>query len=101
MKINICLNDKYSIVSLCIDDLSGNTGWIRCDTNELGIDMTANLFDEHGAPMYKLIDGVAVERSIVERTEDWIDDYTPEIEVNVKQLRADVDYIAMETGVEL
>lgn len=99
--ISVCVDIDRKIVSLCPNDMSGNTGWIATDTDILGIDMTANLFDEHGAPMYKLVDGVAVERSIGERMKDWPEEPAIEQEVNVQQLRADVDYIAMETGVEL
>lgn len=40
--------------------------------------MDANLYDDHGACMYKLINGAAVERSEEERMADWPEEPEPE-----------------------
>lgn len=69
--ISVCADEADRITSLCYDDLTGNTGWTRTTVETLGLDMDAALNDEHGACLYKLVDGCVVERTIEERMKDW------------------------------
>lgn len=93
------IDSRGMILAASPNDMEGNTGWEHVDLpDDIDID---NLMDEHGAAMYMLIDGELVKRSEAERMADWPEEAAPEPNIDVQQLRADVDYIAMETGVEL
>lgn len=70
-EISVCADEAGRITSLCYDDLTGNTGWTRTTVETLGLDMDDALNDEHGACLYKLVGGHAVERTIEERMADW------------------------------
>lgn len=87
------------VISACPDDMAGNTGWEFVEVPN-NFDMNI-LWDNHEAAMYMVEDGILIARTLDERMADWSDDTTIEPAVNIHQLRADVDYIAMETGVEL
>lgn len=101
MKIWAYTDHRDCIVALNTSNMGGNSGWQK--TTKLGIDPAADLTDDHGAALYRLVDGVAVKRSEAERQEDWPEEETEAEDdgIDVVQLRADVDYIAMETGVDL
>lgn len=80
------------------NDMTGNTGWEQIEVPEsFNIDM---LHDDHGAALYKLVDGELTERSEEERRADWPEPMPVPVDPT-KQLRADVDYIAMMMEVEL
>ena len=80
------------------NDMTGNTGWEQAEVPEdFNIDM---LYDDHDAALYKLVDGELVTRSEEERKADWPEPEPMPIDPT-KQLRADVDYIAMMMEVEL
>lgn len=79
--------------------MTGNTGWECAEVpEEFNVD---TLFDSHGAALYELMDGQLVERSEDARRADWPPEPMPELPVDLQQLRADVDFISMMTGVEL
>ena len=80
------------------NDMSGNTGWEQAEVPE-NFNMDA-LYDDRGAALYKLVDGEIVERTDEERRADWPEPEPVPVDPT-KQLRADVDYIAMMTEVEL
>ena len=60
--------DAGRIFALNENDMSGNTGWEEIETN-----LTVNdpLTDDHGAALYKVVDGASVERTQEEREADW------------------------------
>lgn len=61
------------------NDLTGNTDWIRVELNEeTALLLTDHLLDDHGAPMYKWVDGVVIERTEEERRAEWPPDPEPE-----------------------
>ena len=80
------------------NDMIGNTGWEQAEVpDDFDIDM---IYDNHGAALYKLMDGELVPRSEEERQADWPEPEPVPIDPT-RQLRADVDYIAMMMEVEL
>lgn len=80
------------------NDMRGTTGWEEAEVPEgFNIDI---LYDNHGAPLYKLIDGQLITRSEEERKSDWPEPEPTPVDP-ITRLRADVDYIAMMTEVDL
>lgn len=80
------------------NDMTGNTGW---EQDEVPEDFDINmLYDEHGAALYKLVDGELATRSEEERQADWPEPEPVPVD-QTRQLRADVDYISMMMEVEL
>ena len=80
------------------NDMTGNTGWEHAEVpDDFDIDQ---IYDDHGAALYKLVDGQLIERSEDERKADWPEPEPVPVDPT-KQLRADVDYIAMMMEVEL
>ena len=69
MVLSYCLDAKNRIIALCPDDLSGCSDWYRGD---IGLSTNDELYDTHGAALYKLVNGIAVARSETERSKDWI-----------------------------
>lgn len=69
--ISVCTDAENRITSLCVDDLSGCSDWQRTTVEALGLGMDAELWDDHGAALYRLENGVAVPRSEAERQADW------------------------------
>lgn len=67
----MCTDAENRITSLCLDDLSGCSDWQRTTVEALGLGMDAELWDDHGAALYRLENGVAVPRSEAERQADW------------------------------
>ena len=92
-------DDTGRVLGAAPGSMEGNTGWQHATVPE-GFDMD-NLTDAHGAVLYAYNDGLVSERPEDVRRAEWPPEIPPEIPVDVQQLRADVDYIAMETGVEL
>ena len=70
MVLSYCLDSENRIIALCPDDLSGCSDWYM---GEIGLSMGNELYDEHGATYYKLVDGKAVERSEEERRSEWVE----------------------------
>lgn len=68
--ISVYLDTEMLIMGLCADDLSGCTDWLSVDERRLGLDMYSPLHDERGVALYRLVDGVAVERTPEERQTD-------------------------------
>ena len=87
------------VLSASSKRMDGNTGWEQAEVTD-GFNIDA-LYDSHGAALYGLIDGRMVERSEDERRADWPPEPMPELPIDLQQLRADVDFISMMTGVEL
>ena len=69
--ISYCVDADGRITSLCPHDMAGNSDWYTSTVETLGLGMDAELWDDHGAAMYRLEDGVAVPRSEAERQADW------------------------------
>lgn len=99
MKIWAYTDHRDCIVALNTANMDGNSDWTK--TTKLGLDPAVDLTDDHGAALYRLENGVAVERTEAERRADWPEEEQTEESIDIGQLRADVDYIAMETGVDL
>lgn len=68
--ISICTDDRGCITSLCPDDLTGTSGWQKAG-KKFNLTMNDDIFDSHGAPLYKLVSGKAVARPEEERMQDW------------------------------
>ena len=76
--ISYCVDADGRITSLCPHDMAGNSDWYTSTVETLGLGMDAELWDDHGAAMYRLEDGVAVPRSEAERQADWLTEEEPE-----------------------
>ena len=76
--ISVCTDEEMRITSLCNDDMTGNTGWQRVYKSTLGLDSDDELFDNHGASLYCLVNGKAEKRSEEERRADWQEEPEPE-----------------------
>ena len=68
----VYLDDRDCIMAVNPNDMTGNTGWQQAD--DVGLTVDDQLTDDHGAALYKLVKGKAVERSEEERKADWPDD---------------------------
>ena len=80
------------------NDMKGNTGWEQAEVPEdFDID---HIYDDHNAALYKLVDGELTVRGEEERRADWPEPEPVSVDP-AKQLRADVDYLAMMMEVEL
>lgn len=83
------------------------TGWVQIDEGTgdrynlcQSHYFEGGLYTEDGIPRYKLVDGKPVERTEVELSEDRAAiPASPPTET--EKLRADIDYLAIMTGVEL
>ena len=75
--ISYCIDTEARITSLCPNDMSGNSDWYLSTVQALGLDMDSNLYDDHGACLYKLVDSAAVLRSEEERRTDWPEEPEP------------------------
>ena len=76
--ISVCTDAGNRITSLCVDDLSSCSDWQRTTVEALGLGMDAELWDDHGAALYRLENGVAVPRPEAERQADWPEEEEPE-----------------------
>lgn len=84
--ISYCIDEQDRITSLCMSDMSGNTGWYVSTVDALGLDMDAELFDDHGACAYKIVNGAAVQRSQQEREQDWPEPEEPEPVTTIEEV---------------
>lgn len=75
MVVSYYMDSEKRIMSICNDDLTGTSDWYR---GEIGLTVNDNLTDDHGAFLYKLENGIAVERAIEERMADWPEEPEPE-----------------------
>lgn len=71
----VYLDERDCIMAVNPNDMTGNTGWQQAD--DVGLAVDDRLTDDHGAALYKLVNGEAVERSQQEREADWPDDPEP------------------------
>lgn len=69
--ISYCVGADARITSLCPYNMAGNSDWYKSTVEALGLGMDAELWDDHGACLYRLENGVAVPRSEAERQADW------------------------------
>lgn len=60
--------DDGRVLALNSGDMTGNTGWQQVNTT-----LTPNdrLTDDHGAALYKVVNGTTQERTQQEREADW------------------------------
>lgn len=91
----VCIDDAGRITAYNPHDLSGNTGW-----TEVPETLADPIVNGLGAALYKYENGHAVPRTAAEIEADTPQPKEPPLS-ELDQLRADVDYIAMETGVSL
>ena len=70
MNISILSDTDDRVVALCMDDLTGNTGWNRVDdsriTDHTGKTLSEiydNLSNDKGVPLYKFVDGYVENRT--------------------------------------
>lgn len=91
--------DRDSTGAICINEQGGYQFRLFPDGEE-----NPQLLSAFGIPLYKYVDGEIVQRSQEELDADY-DEMTqrevPDVVTEMEQLRADVDYIAALTGVEL
>lgn len=76
--ISYCVGADARITSLCPYNMAGNSDWYKSTVEALGLGMDAELWDDHGACLYRLENGVAVPRSEAERQADWPPEEEPE-----------------------
>lgn len=90
------------ITSLCNDDMSGNSGWNLSTVQALGLDMDSNLYDDHGACLYRLENGAAALRTEEERRADWPEEpeEQPTVEERMDAVEAD-NLVALEGIAEI
>lgn len=63
------------VLALNARDMSGNSGWQQVNTTLTPDD---RLTDEHGAALYKVVNGTTQERTQQEREADWQPDPAPQ-----------------------
>lgn len=66
--------DNGRIFGLNANDMTGNSGWQQVNTVLTPEDQ---LTDDHGAALYKVVNGTVQERTQEEREADWPPDPTP------------------------
>ena len=66
--------DQDRITGLNNNDMGGNDGWQQANVD---LDINAQLFDEKGAALYKLLNGQKILRTEQERMADWPPDPEP------------------------
>ena len=75
--LSICVDEQGRITSLCPDDLTGTSGW-QLATKKFNLTINDNIFDGHGAALYSLVNGKAVDRPEEERQNEWIEERVEE-----------------------
>lgn len=91
--------DKDTTNAICINEQGGYQFRLFPDGEE-----NPQLLSMLGIPLYKYVDGEVVQRSQEELDADYDEmaqREVPDVVTEMEQLRADVDYIAALTGVEL
>lgn len=92
------VDNERRVLGANLHDMDGNTGWELAEVPEdFDIDL---IWDDHGAALYKIVDGQLITRTEDERQADWPEPEPVHIDP-ARQLRADVDYLAMMMEVEL
>lgn len=74
--------DQDRIMGLNNNNMAGNDGWQQA---EIELDINAQLFDEKGAALYKLVNGQKVLRTEEERAADWQPDPEPSEEAQLAE----------------
>jgi len=99
--------DDGRIFALNENDMSGNTGWEEIET---GLTVNDPLTDNHGAALYKVVNGASVERTQEEREADWpepeprvptIPERVTTLEETNEMMQSTIDYLAMMTDVDI
>lgn len=93
MQISVYADSDNRILSVCSNDMTGNANWFLTDTKTLALTMNNVLWDDHGACLYKVENGVAVPRSEEERRADWLKEQEPENEQTMKEMEQRVESI--------
>ena len=66
--------DDGRVLALNSRDMTGNSGWQQVNTT---LTQDDRLTDDHGAALYKVVNGTTQERSQQEREADWPPDPEP------------------------
>ena len=92
--------DNGRVFALNANDMSGNSGWQEVNTTLTPADQ---LTDDHGAALYKVVNGTTQERTQQEREADWPEPTPtpPTIDDKLEALESKIDYVAMMTDVEI
>ena len=100
--ISYCIDAEARITSLCPNDMSGNSDWYLSTVQALGLDMDSELYDDHGACLYRLENGAAVLRTEEERRADWPEEpeEPPTMEERMDAVEAD-NLVALEGIAEI
>ena len=69
------VDDQGRLLGLNEADMSGNSGWMPVATV---LTVSDPLTDDHGAALYKVVNGTVQERSKQEREADWPPAPTPQ-----------------------
>lgn len=84
------------VLALNARDMSGNSGWQQVNTTLTPDD---RLTDEHGAALYKVVNGTTQERTQQEREADWQQE--PEPQPSLSQRITFVEDCLMEMSEEV
>ena len=100
--ISYCTDEEDRIISLSPYNMDGNTDWHCTTVNALGLTMDSELWDGHGACLYRIEDGAAVPRSEEERQQDWLEEQEqePTFEERIQLLEDELLAAKILLGVE-
>lgn len=94
------VDDQGRLLGLNEADMSGNSGWMPVATV---LTVSDPLTDDHGAALYKVVNGTVQERSQQEREADWPEPTPPQptVDDKIEALASKIDYVAMMTDVDI
>lgn len=67
------LDYRGCVMAYNCGSMDGNTDWVY-----YGGELSGEITDDHGAALYRLLDGELIERSEEERMKDWLPEPEPE-----------------------
>ena len=81
-----CVDNEGRVLAMNAGDMTGNSGWQQVNTTLTPAD---RLTDDHGAALYKVVNGTTQERTQQEREADWPPDPEPVPTLNERMTAAE------------
>ena len=104
MEISILVNVTNSaILAASAADMAGNTDWHRVELPEQTARMllTGDIFDDHGAALYKWTGSEVVVRSEEERRQEWPEPETPTATIDERMTTAEGEIKDLGTALDI
>ncbi len=100
--ISFLLGENSEILGMSLSDMTGNTGWVVLDASTIDYRAINALTDQHGIPLYKLINNQIVEVPEEERQEQWPVEVERLTDDDIVDILADQEYrlCLLELGIE-